>query len=73
MGLLATILAEVVIAALAPPRTPARKHVVNCNGTHCDHPGHEWFCLPRYVGHVDSSGRVYCNKHFRQRLGLQRR
>jgi len=44
-----------------------------CQGIHCAHPGHEWFCLNRYKSFVDNSGRYYCDRHFRAKLSLPRR
>jgi hypothetical protein len=73
MGLLAEIIAQAIVNAIAGPRQREQQHRRNCSGHHCSHPGHEYFCLTRYVNYTDNSGRYYCNKHFRQRLGLRRR
>jgi hypothetical protein len=47
-----------------------RRHKPGCNGTHCQYPGHEHFCLTKYVNHIhyDHTGPVYCWKHFRLAL-----
>jgi hypothetical protein len=75
------MLADIVIAVCEGLAEDARRkrmsqkelHKSGCTGTHCAYPGHGNFCLHRYKSFVDYSGNYYCNKHFRQKLGLPRR
>jgi|GraSoiStandDraft_50_1057286.scaffolds.fasta_scaffold2116936_1 hypothetical protein len=79
--MLLPLLGAALLYALSGPQSTevrsgggrARRHAFNCTGTHCQYPGHDWYCLPRYVGHVNGDGKVYCHRHFRHLLGLRRR
>jgi len=44
----------------------------NCIGMHCMYPGHEWFCLPKYINFpYVVGGRYYCRKHYEQADGSE--
>jgi hypothetical protein len=43
-----------------------------CLGMHCMFPGHEWFCLPKYVNFpYVLGGRFYCKKHYEHADGSE--
>ena len=53
-------------------KPPSSNHLWNCNGYHCEYPGHEWFCLPKFINYPNGAYNkpVYCHVHFREALGL---
>ena len=70
MGLLAEILVQAIVNAIAGPQT-YKKHASNCRATtpHCEDCGH---CLTKYVNRMDFDrpGPLYCFECFRRRNGL---